>query len=761
MTRARWLLLICLVPIVAGLARLRFDTDVLNLLPDELPTVAGLKLYQRHFANNRELVITVTAMRAADTENAARSIAAALQASTNLVATAVWQPPWLDHPEQTAQFLAWLWLSQPTNQALALKARMEHPVETLADTRERLATSLSPLDLARLSHDPFGLTALGMASLTQGQDWFATPEGTFRMLFVQPKVVPASFKEWKYWLDQTRTIAEAAAHNSARIGFTGTPVFTVETAAGMESDMKQSIISTLLLVGALFWWAHRRYWPLLWMLTMLVSSLLITMALGGLIFGSLNVVSFGFAAILLGLGVDYSLVLYQELLGHPSASAAEIRKEAAPGIWWSAGTTALAFALLNFAGLPGLGQLGTLVAVGIMVAATAMLYGFLPLMTRRPPKAKSTGPQDHRPGRDRFAWPATVVIAVVGLVVLIRAFPQIDRSAEPLGTVNSEAAKTAREIDAHMNRGAETLWLVIEGRDAGEVRSRLKALGEELSHFNVELPTQIWPQPELQKQNLAVLRGLPPLLPDLRRAAEEAGFTDEAMVLTASMLDAWRTNAGALWPQDEASKWLVNRISAETGHSELALGLLHLEPNSPLPKITTPGVFIAGWSRLAEVLLQKVEHRLVVLTIVMITLLMICLRLALGKWMEVALSFAALAFGFVLTLLIMAAFHVKWNLLSLTAIPLLMGAAVDYTIHVQLALNRYDDDIRMMRRTIGRALLLLTAAAVAGFASLGLASNAGLASFEILCAIGMICIFLVSLYLLPVWHRTLVAKKSA
>jgi predicted RND superfamily exporter protein len=138
----------------------------------------------------------------------------------------------------------------------------------------------------------------------------------------------------------------------------------------------------------------------------------------------------------------------------------------------------------------------------------------------------------------------------------------------------------------------------------------------------------------------------------------------------------------------------------------------------------------------------------------------ICLRLALRTWGEVVLSFASLAFGFTLTLVIMSLFGLKWNLLSLTAIPLLLGASVDYTIHVQLALNRYHDDAHAMRRTIGRALFLVTAAAVAGFGSLGLASNAGLASFEILCAIGMICIFLTSLYLLPAWHYTFARSKD-
>ena len=50
-----------------GLWRLRFDVDILNLLPPDEPTVQGLKLYQQHFTNARELVIT---LRAPDAEQA-------------------------------------------------------------------------------------------------------------------------------------------------------------------------------------------------------------------------------------------------------------------------------------------------------------------------------------------------------------------------------------------------------------------------------------------------------------------------------------------------------------------------------------------------------------------------------------------------------------------------------------------------------------------------------------------------------------------
>ena len=182
--------------------------------------------------------------------------------------------------------------------------------------------------------------------------------------------------------------------------------------------MKQSGASTMVLIGLLFWWAHRRLWPLGWMLIFLGGSLAFTMAAGGFIFGSLNVVSLGFAAILLGAGVDYALVSYQELLEHPRSTAEEIRKLAGPGIGWSAGTTALAFLLLNFAGLPGLGQLGTLVAIGIVTAAGAMLFGFLPAMTWKPPAVRraSVGKAWHFDG---YAWPLTGGLILASGVALL------------------------------------------------------------------------------------------------------------------------------------------------------------------------------------------------------------------------------------------------------------------------------------------------------------------------------------------------------
>ena len=91
---------------------------------------------------------------------------------------------------------------------------------------------------------------------------------------------------------------------------------------------------------AAFWLAHRRWLPLGWLLTLLAANLVMTLAVGGLILQTLNVISVGFAAILLGLAVDYGLVLYQEAAACPGADVRSIRRAVGPSIWWAAVTTA-------------------------------------------------------------------------------------------------------------------------------------------------------------------------------------------------------------------------------------------------------------------------------------------------------------------------------------------------------------------------------------------------------------------------------------
>ena len=261
----RWWWLALLIPIIAGFARLHFDVEVLDLLPANVPAVQGLKIYQQHFTNARELIIGLHAPDRETGEAAAAAVARALARETNLVADATWQPPWLEHPDQTAELIAFLWLNQPPAEFTRLTAQL---AETnlpgiLAATRDQLATSLSPADIAQSSYDPFGLTRLP-ASVTgaapgfgQGQELFASPDGTFRIIFVKARGKLAGYRECTDWLNAIKRLTASAlpAKGKVTAGYTGRPAFVAEISGSMQHDIMLSVGGTSVIIALLFWLA--------------------------------------------------------------------------------------------------------------------------------------------------------------------------------------------------------------------------------------------------------------------------------------------------------------------------------------------------------------------------------------------------------------------------------------------------------------------------------------------------------------------------
>ncbi len=773
----RWLWLLLAVPLVTGLIRLRFDAQVLNLLPADLPVVRGLKLYQEHFQSARDLIVTVRAADADRATAAARALAEALRAESNLVASAFWQPPFQESARETGTLLAWLWLNEPPERFAEMAHRLapDRIGALLRAAREDLATSLSPEVLGRLGYDPLGLTHLpdvgrGAGAFTEGSEWFASADGTFRVVFVRPRAELANYRETANWLDAVRSVIatwRAQTTPDVAVHFTGGPAFVAEIATGMEHDLRQSLAGTFLIIAALFWWAHRRWLPLIWLSALLATLVVATMALGGLVFGELNVVSLGFAAVLLGLGVDYALVLYQEARATPGRNFAEIRRTVAPGIWWSALTTSGAFFLLNFAGLPGLSQLGTLVAMGVLLAAAVMLYPFPLVALRVAPACDATTSEIESPPRrtrSRLAWLATAVLLAGSLIVLGRGWPPVHHGTEPLQPLDSPAATALQEMEAELGRGNEPVAVLVPGRDESQVIARLERLQADLARFTNATFTSsatLWPRPERQRPNQALAAELGNRADELRAAVTNAGFTPAAWTLADAMLAAWRDWSVAsppFWPTNAACRWLLDKSIARDGDGWLALSSLALPSDASVPDglwraIENVGASAASWPRLGEALLDRVEGRVGWLLLAMIALLAGCLAVAFRRPAEVVLSGVTLGLSFLVLLAIMRGAGWSWNLMNLTALPLMLGAGVDYTLHVQLALRRHGGNPRAMRRVTGKAIFLCAATTIAGFGSLYWSGNAGLASLGQICAVGISCVFLTALYLLPAWWQ--------
>lgn len=790
----RWLVWLGLVALLAvGAARLRFDTDVLSLLPDRLEVVRGLGLHQRHFTDARELMVVLEDGTAEGAAAAAQELARALRAESNLVARVVWQPPWLENRSEAAELVAFLWLNSGSMALSELADRLSpgNVARTLEETRQRLATSMSPEDFALGGYDPYGLTRLpdgalsAQAALHTEHAGFASADGTRRLLFVQARPELGDYRACRLWMaDLERVVTTARAvgtiPDTVRIGYTGRPAFVAETAGGMEEDMAGSSGGTLMVIALLFWLSHRRLRPLAWLMVVLVLILGGTLALGGVTLGRLNVVSLGFAAILLGLAEDFGIVLYQESRSHPELEAGALRRRAGPGIWWSAITTAGAFLTLNLSVLPGLRQLGTLVALGVLLAAGVMLYGYLPVLLRlRRPADRQ--PQTAAAERWRLFEPRTLISApvawgmtwgllgVAGVVLAIGGL-RFDRSPEALEPRDSQARAALRQVADILGQSETALWVLAPGRDDAEVALRLERVetvlavavsNREIAGFT--LPTRLWPDPDRQASNRAVVASLVGREGELRASAIEAGFTTEALGLTERVFETWRralTGGGVYWPTNATSRWLLDRVAARSDAGRVALGLVQtassevggawVEP-AWISGVQATGAVVSGWGLLGRTIFEVVLRELPWVLALVGVLVVGSLWFAFRSVREVLLSLATIGFAAVLLGAVMHVLGWAWNLMNLMALPLLMGMSVDFSIHLQLALRAHDGDRLAVRRSMGRALLLAGATTVAGFASLSFATNRGIASLGQTCALGITLALLTAVYLLPVW----------
>ena len=260
--------------------------------------------------------------------------------------------------------------------------------------------------------------------------------------------------------------------------------------------------------------------------------------------------------------------------------------------------------------------------------------------------------------------------------------------------------------------------------------------------------------------------------PLLREAALREGFNTNALVLTDELVRTWAragASTGVVWPTNQASQWLLKRFVARTPDEWLVTGLIYPATNQ-VEALSLAGLsarlaqnhaLLSGWELLGTTTLKRVRARLWQLVAPMVVLVLASLWFAFRRATEILLGVAVLLLSGLCLLATMAASGWSWNLLNLMALPLMLGTGVDYSIFIQLALRRHGGDLGLVRRSIGRALLLCGGTAIAGFGSLAWSSYPGMASLGKVCAVGIGANVLIAVFLLPAWWVVLSPKLSA
>jgi len=786
------------------LFRMRFASDVLDLLPRKFDSVQTFKTFDREFSQARELTFALLDDQHevdfdAFTEHFTEELRKEPWVVRAMDRSPVESPGGIEEVRtialplllnlNSADFDAAMRATQPG----AIAARLKK-------LRAELSAG-SPRAEMELDFDPLGLVApalkplSGPFSIEQSRP-LCSPDGALHIVLARTNQTDLGARACQETMQKVEAFKRRVLADwtgpAPQILVTGRTPYVGELSLTMRGDVVSTVAGSVILVALVFYAGFRRIRPLGAIMLALALCCVIAVALGALVFHELNIITIGLCSILVGLGVDFGMMLYaiyerERDAGatHEDAIAAALRGQGR-GVFFGSLTTAAAFLCFLLSESPGFAQLGVLIAFGILLAGFFMMTVFFALVGSGFRRRKSdwvwnTGEYFvgavHRSPRAFFLASTLLLATLTALAIAPVGHVQFDANPRTLEPKNSRAGVALRTIQARMPSVAEPLILLVEGADAQNLHDRwdrLKTAFDDLIArgriHGAATPAAFTVSPKQIASNVAKLSALN--LPASRAALTETlareGLSAESFHAAFEFLDALQSlaqgNQSALdWRHalpPESSWWfLLDRFFSRDPNLTAA----YITPNKTLStfaekeqirhdlEATGIPMHISGWTYTLQDLVPWSHRKLTELSVVMVffnVLLLIFLYrsffplfiLMLGLALSVGAMVASLKF-----------LGVPLNLFNVLAFPLVLGVGVDYGIYVVIAM-RQEGDLRKNLATVVKPVLLAGLTAAAGFASLGLADNPALRSLGVVCALGVVwCLFSTLFFVLPAY----------
>src|SRR5437763_2736238 len=371
---------------------LRLDSEIFNVLPGRFSSVQGLKIYDHDFEQTRELTFAlVCSPQDLDKlEDFAPLFAERLRRQPWCARALAGSPMTTPDGIRDLQSIAVPLLLNLEPRAFAEATSSLQP-DKIRDRLQRLRQQIeagSPRPQFELSFDPLGLIAPALKPFAQStaieqEQPLTSPDHTMRIFLVVTNQTSISAFECQRLMRHVNEFRNTAAEGwdgsrPLQILVTGRSAFVSEISLSMRYDVVATLLGSVVLVGTIFFAGFRRWLPLVGMAFCLLLSCLVALTAGQLLFGRLSVISVGFCAILVGLGVDFAITTigryYQACADgepHRRAIATSVAK-LGRAVFFGALTTAVGFLALVLSGAMSFSELGVLIAIGIFVAGLFM-----------------------------------------------------------------------------------------------------------------------------------------------------------------------------------------------------------------------------------------------------------------------------------------------------------------------------------------------------------------------------------------------------
>ncbi|HEY3309906.1 MAG TPA: MMPL family transporter [Desulfuromonadaceae bacterium] len=590
--------------------------------------------------------------------------------------------------------------------------------------------------------------------------------------------------------------------NKARQGFSvhiscaGAHLSAVIDEATMKRNILACIISSLFVVLGLFYLTYRRVLPTLLIPLILLVGVALSLGTAGFFLSSIHIISFAFMALIIGLGTDYSIHIYDRFYSERSAgkSTDEALRlsmiDSGRGVFTAATTTAFPFLALMVTEVRALSELGLLVGLGVIFSMYATFFFLPPLLIfseQRFPNSVYKPLPNFGLGRvwnisrkNRFATIAvsTVLIAILLIAALFISFEGELRNLQPK---QSEAFLTQQKIEKHLSLASRQMLVAVEGIDLDDVLARGRKVGALVENYRLKkqlaayssLGQVLNDQPSQNEvlEKLQAQTGLRRPGTELAQALVRHGFEQGPFQPAINNLEQLK------YARPVAMVEAIQRLAASPlrglaeRHLIRAENSYHLlfylyyqgeEFNQPqfLKELAglDPSARATGEELVSRQLAGSVKRSFLwgfILGGVMVLLLLITHFESLEG---VFYSLYPVMAGVIAMLGLMVLAGMKLNFMNAMVLVTILGMGSDYGLHLAHRTSTLEEGQQASYTQAGRAVLLSALTTIAGFGSLALSDYGALASIGWATNFGVAATALVALFSLPAFIGLIVKK---
>ncbi|GAA0571436.1 MMPL family transporter [Craurococcus roseus] len=509
----------------------------------------------------------------------------------------------------------------------------------------------------------------------------------------------------------------AGPGEGARLLLSGPGVFAAEAAAAIRADVRMMTVLSVALLAAFLLWRTRSLLPLLAATVPLGAGMLAGVSAVALFFGGVHAIALGFGSTMLGVAVDYPILL--TALRRPGEGLPTAAARTWPTLRLAATAAVAGLAAMVGSGFPGLVQLGLFAGAGLVAAALATRWLLPRLLPRAPAEPRPLPAPLARPllalaGHRRGALG---VVAAAGLLLAALGGPRWQRDLAALSPVPA----AAQALDAELRRqlGApDVRFLVAIGpgdeaavlRTAERLRRAVAPLIARGALTGLDEPSRYLPSLDTQHARQAALPDAAALEARLGEAMAGLPFRPGAFSPFLAAVEESRAmqplGAEAL---AEGAPTVAARLSPllswrDDGWRGLAVATGVADPAALAEAVASlgdPSVLFLDTKAETEGLLDAYARSTALWALGGGALVLGLLAAGLGGLRPALLAAAPIAGAVVVTLAVLAALGQALNLFHLASLLLLAGVAIDYSLFLGRSPGA---DAEEARRSLGAVL---------------------------------------------------------